>query len=325
MTVQSSHPIKPPLTAWQIWTVNNQTFLLSILAAIFVLITVAGESLAQQSVPGNLTSLRVMTFNIRNGRADDGDNSWKHRKLFAADVIRDAELDVIGLQEAFRFQLDDLSKELPEFEEVGEGRDGGQRGEYSAILYRSSRFTALDSGTFWLSDTPEVKSRSWGNRYLRICTWVRLKDKKTKHSFYIYNTHFDHQSQNARLRSSQLIAERINSRKHKNPFVVTGDFNADESNPVILYLKRKSKNLPESPIVLVDTFRQLHPNKKSVGTGSGFEGRADGKKIDYVFVQPEAKVVSASIIRTNRDGRYPSDHFPVMAEIHLSTNHQNNR
>ena len=292
---------------------------------IFTLTAMSSESVAQQTVPANLTSLRVMSFNIRNGRANDGDNSWEYRSDFAADVIRDAKLDVIGLQEAFRFQLDDLRKQLPEFEEVGEGRDGGQRGEYSAILYRNSRFTALDSGTFWLSDTPEVKSRSWGNRYLRICTWVRLKDKRKKNSFYIFNTHFDHQSQNARLRSSQLIAERINNRKHKNPFVVTGDFNADENNPVILYLKRNSKNLPESPIVLVDTFRQLHPNEKSVGTGGGFEGRADGNKIDYVFVQPETKVVTASIIRANRDGRYPSDHSPVMAEIQLSTNQQNTR
>ena len=144
-------------------------------------------------------------------------------------------------------------------------------------------------------------------------------------SFYIYNTHFDHQSQNARLKSSQLIAERINNRRHKNPFVVTGDFNADESNPVILYLKRKSDNLPKSPIVLVDSFRQLHPNAKSVGTGGGFKGLADVKKIDYAFVQPETKVVTASIIRTNRDGRYPSDHSPVMAEIQLSTNQQNTR
>lgn len=325
MMAHPTRSVKTPLAGQESGTANSRTILLNIFASIFVLVAVSSDGVAQQTASANFTRLRLMSFNIRNGRANDGDNSWKNRNVFAGDVIRDAKLDVIGLQEAFRFQLDDLRRQLPEFKEVGEGRDGGERGEYSAILYRSARFTALDSGTFWLSDTPEVKSRSWGNRYLRICTWARLKDKRTEHSFYIYNTHFDHQSQNARLKSSQLIAERINNRKHKNPFVVTGDFNADESNPVILYLKRKSQNLPESPIVLVDTFRQLHPNKKSVGTGGGFEGRADGKKIDYVFVQPEAKVVTASIIRTNRNGRYPSDHSPVLAEIHLSTNQQNTR
>ncbi|MGB2500553.1 MAG: endonuclease/exonuclease/phosphatase family protein [Mariniblastus sp.] len=296
--------------------------LVIIFAPILVLVACSSQSVAQQQ---EATNLRVMSFNIRNGRANDGDNRWKNRNVFVGDVIREAELDILGLQEAFRFQLDDLRKQLTEFEEVGEGRDGGKQGEYSAILFRKSRFSELESGTFWLSDTPEIKSRSWGNRYLRICTWVRLKDKKTQQSFYIYNTHLDHQSQNARLKSSQLIAERINNQKHKDPFVVTGDFNADENNPVILYLKCQSKNLPVSPIVLVDTFRQLHPQDKSVGTGGGFEGRADGKKIDYVFVQPEAKVITASIIRTNRNGRYPSDHSPVMAEIQLSTNPQNSR
>ncbi|MDE0936088.1 MAG: endonuclease/exonuclease/phosphatase family protein [Mariniblastus sp.] len=279
----------------------------------------SGESFSQQKA-SSPTSLRVMSFNIRNGKANDGDNSWEHRREFAADVIRDAKLDVIGLQEAFRFQLDDLRKHLPEFEEVGEGRDGGEQGEYSAILYRSSRFRALDSGTFWLSDTPEVKSRQWGNRYLRICTWVRLEDKNTNRCFYVYNTHFDHQSQNARVKSSQLIAQRIKNRTHENPFLVTGDFNADENNPVILYLKNKNTGSLNGPITLVDTFRQLHPKEKLVGTGGGFEGRADGKKIDYVFVQPDVEVVSASIIRTNRDGRYPSDHSPVMAEVRLSAN-----
>jgi endonuclease/exonuclease/phosphatase family metal-dependent hydrolase len=286
-------------------------------------ITTAAASIgyAEQKKPAQGVELNVMTFNIRNGRANDGENSWKNRKEFAADVIRDAKLDVVGLQEAFRFQLDDLRKRLPEFEEVGEGRDGGTKGEYSAILYRVSRFTALDSGTFWLSDTPEVKSRHWGNRYLRICTWVRLQDRKTDQCFYVYNTHFDHQSQNARLRSAQLIAQRIHDRQHAEPFLLTGDFNADEDNPVILYLKAQSTaqaTAPSgSPITLIDTFRKLHPHESAVGTGGGFTGRADDKKIDYVFVQPQTKVTSASIIRTNRDGRYPSDHSPVMAKVHL--------
>jgi len=279
-----------------------------------------GYSFAQQSKDSARIDVRVMSFNIRNGRANDGDNSWKNRQKFVSDVIRDAKLDVAGLQEAFRFQLDDLRKQLPDFNEVGEGRDGGRKGEYSAILYRGNRFTALESGTFWLSDTPEVKSRHWGNRYLRICTWVRLKDKNTNQCFYVYNTHFDHQSQNARLKSAQLIAKRINDRSHKNPYLLTGDFNADEDNPVILYIKDKYPTLPSSPIALVDTFRKLHPAAKSVGTGGGFEGRADGKKIDYVFVQPNAEVISAKIIRTERDGRYPSDHSPVSAEVRLPAN-----
>ncbi|MAI74490.1 MAG: endonuclease [Rhodopirellula sp.] len=276
-----------------------------------------GYNVAQESKDSAFMDVDVMSFNIRNGRANDGDNSWKNRKQFAADVIRNGKLDVVGLQEAFRFQLDDLRKQLPDFKEVGEGRDGGKQGEYCAILYRGDRFTALDSGTFWLSDTPEVKSRHWGNRYLRICTWVRLKEKNANQCFYVYNTHFDHQSQNARLKSAQLIAQRINDRSHRDPFILTGDFNADEDNPVILYIKGQEPSLPNCPIALVDTFRILHADATSVGTGGGFEGRADGKKIDYIFVQPGTEVITAKIIRTERAGRYPSDHSPVSAEFRL--------
>ena len=276
-----------------------------------------GYNVAQESKDSAFMDVDVMSFNIRNGLANDGDNSWKNRKQFAADVIRNGKLDVVGLQEAFRFQLDDLRKQLPDFKEVGEGRDGGKQGEYCAILYRGDRFTALDSGTFWLSDTPEVKSRHWGNRYLRICTWVRLKEKNANQCFYVYNTHFDHQSQNARLKSAQLIAQRINDRSHRDPFILTGDFNADEDNPVILYIKGQEPSLPNCPIALVDTFRILHADATSVGTGGGFEGRADGKKIDYIFVQPGTEVITAKIIRTERAGRYPSDHSPVSAEFRL--------
>jgi len=261
--------------------------------------------------------LRVMSFNIRNGRANDGENAWKKRSDFVGDVIRDAHADVIGLQEAFRFQLDELGKQLPEFAEIGEGRDGEKLGEYSAILYRRDRFRVADSGTFWLSDTPGVKSRHWGNRYLRICTWARLQEISTGHGCYVFNTHFDHQSQNARLKSSALIMSRISQREHSDPVVLTCDFNADEDNPVIRMLKGTEPSETLKSADFVDTFRVLHPDAEQVGTGGGFEGRVDGKKIDYIFVQPKSRVTAAEIIRTQRQGRFPSDHFPVTATVIL--------
>jgi endonuclease/exonuclease/phosphatase family metal-dependent hydrolase len=277
------------------------------------------EPTGKQSTSENAAiEVAVMSFNIRNGRARDGNNAWDLRKDFVCDVIAESKVDIVGLQEAFRFQLDEIGKRLPEFGELGEGRDGNKQGEYSAILYRKKRFTAEESGTFWLSDTPDVKSRSWGNRYLRICTWARLKEINTGRLFYVYNTHFDHQSQNARLRSSQLIAHHIKDRTHANPYVLTGDFNADEDNPVILYLKGGDSQSP-SPIKLVDTFRELHPDEKMVGTGGGFEGRKDGKKIDYIFVEPGTEVQRAAIVRTQRAGRYPSDHSPVTATVRLGS------
>ena len=261
--------------------------------------------------------LRLMSFNIRNGRANDGVNKWDNRKDFVCDVVKEFSPDIVGLQEAFHFQLQHMLKKLPSYSSIGEGRDGGTKGEYSAILYRSKKFSVKESGTFWLSDTPEKKSRSWGNRYLRICTWARLLNNQTKKSFYIFNTHFDHQSQNARVESAKLIAKRIAQRKHPDPFVLMGDLNAGEDNPVILFLKGKGKpkGANKPAIQLKDTFRTLHPDAKDVGTGGGFQGRTTGPKIDYVLIPSGIETIRASIIRTNRSGKYPSDHFPVFAEI----------
>jgi endonuclease/exonuclease/phosphatase family metal-dependent hydrolase len=262
--------------------------------------------------------VRVMTFNVkqhnpRSQQSKDAPTHWDRRKDMVFDILRDYSPEVLGLQEPYRSQLDDIRKAFPQFDEVGEGRDGGSRGEHSSILYRADRFRVDASGTFWLSDTPEKKSKTWGHFYLRICTWARLVERKSGRAFYVFNTHLDHQSQVAREKSVRLIAQRIDQREHKDPFILAGDFNAGEGNPVVAYLKGKHKVI--SPVPVVDSFRVLHPNRKIVGTGNRFEGRVDGEKIDYIFVPSDAEVLEASIIRTHREGRYPSDHFPVTATI----------
>ena len=261
-------------------------------------------------------TLSTMSFNIRNGRAKDGENAWEKRKEFTADVIRDYKADVVGLQEAFREQMDFLVEALPEFAEIGEGRDGGEEGEYSAILYRKDRFKVIDSGTFWLSDTPEKPSITWGNACVRVCTWARFQDGESGRTFYLYNTHLDHKSQPSREKSVRLIADRIADRKHPDPVILMGDFNAGEDNPVVTFLT----NPEAKPLRMVDSFRVLHPDEAVVGTGNRFTGRRDGAKIDYVFVEPGTKVTEATIIRTSREGRYPSDHFPVGARLRLGGN-----
>jgi endonuclease/exonuclease/phosphatase family metal-dependent hydrolase len=259
--------------------------------------------------------IRVMTFNIRTGTANDGENDWSLRKEFVCDVIRQYTPDVLGVQEACRFQLDEFNQRLPEYGEIGIGRDGGTEGEYSSILYLKQRFDVNESGTFWLSDTPTTPSAHWGNRHRRICTWVRLIDKKSTLAFYVYNTHLDHQSQPAREKSAQLIMKYIHERTHPDPFVLTGDFNAGEDNPVIGYLNGTATFAEPNPIPLVDSFRMLHPNDKGVGTSHGFTGASDGPKIDYIWGAPDIRTSEASILRINREGRYPSDHYPVTAQL----------
>ena len=259
--------------------------------------------------------IRVMTFNIRTGLAEDGENGWSLRKEFVCDIILQYAPDVLGVQEACRFQLDAFNERLPEYGEVGIGRDGGTEGEYSSILYLKQRFDVDESGTFWLSDTPTLPSAHWGNQYRRICSWARLIDNKSLRAFYVYNTHLDHQSQPAREQSVQLIMKYIKERTHPDPFILTGDFNAGEDNPVIGYLKGTAAFTEPNPIPIVDSFRTLHPNDTVVGTSHGFTGTSDGPKIDYVWVTPGTRSLEASILRTNRADRYPSDHYPVTAHL----------
>jgi endonuclease/exonuclease/phosphatase family metal-dependent hydrolase len=256
------------------------------------------------------TPLTVMSFNIRYGTARDGDNSWPLRRELLFEVVRQQDADVLGLQEALDFQIDEMLTAAPAYAAIGLGRDDGVRkGEYAAILFRRDRFQVAASGTFWFSDTPEIAgSATWGNRVTRICTWARLIDRDGR-AFWIYNVHLDHESQPSRVKSVALLRDRIDSRAPAGePVVVTGDFNVGETNDALRALT--------SGGAFVDTFRVAHPDERSVGTFTGFRtDRIDGDKIDYVFVQPGTRVLSASIVRTARGDRYPSDHFPVVARV----------
>jgi len=279
-------------------------------AALLLFCATAGA----QTIPRD--PLQVMTFNIRYGTAKDGDNQWSARREMLFDLIRERDADLIGLQEALAFQIDEILAAAPAYAALGVGRDDAARdGEYSAILFKKNRFRVAETGTFWFSDTPEVvASKSWGNNITRICTWARLIDRDG-FAFYHYNLHLDHQSQPSRERSTQLLRQRIDSRAlRSNPVVVTGDFNVGEHNPALATLVSKA---PDAPFV--DTYRVLHADETVVGTFSGFKfGNTGGDKIDYVLVQPGTEVITAEIIRTSRTDRYPSDHFPVVATIRLA-------
>ncbi|WP_437939662.1 endonuclease/exonuclease/phosphatase family protein [Sorangium sp. So ce341] len=287
---------------------------------------VSGAGGAGGSIAASPMELDLMTFNIRYANTSDGVNYWPNRRELVYQVIRDANPDVLGVQEALRSQLDDLRGALP-YSEIGVGRDdGAEAGEYSAILYAADRFDVDESGTFWLSDTPDVPgSRSFGNVVVRICTWARLIERSSGRGFYFFDTHLDHESQPSRARSVELIVDRIAKRTHPNPVILTGDFNAGESNPAVLYIKGEAARASEGaapvpdPPGLVDTFRVLYPDEAPVGTFNEFRGIVNGEKIDFIFAQPApvAEVLAAKIIRDNEAGLYPSDHFPVTARLRL--------
>jgi endonuclease/exonuclease/phosphatase family metal-dependent hydrolase len=263
--------------------------------------------------------LTVMSFNIRYGTAKDGENAWTARRTMLFDVLREQRADLVGLQEALDEQIAEIATAVPGYATVGVGRDDARNsGEFSAILFRQDRFRVAEAGTFWFSDTPSVPaSKSWGNNITRICTWARFTDRDGR-AFWHFNVHLDHQSQPSRERSTELLRQRVESRAFPTePVIITGDFNVGEANPAIVTLTGGLKREGSPPFL--DTFRVRYPEEREVGTFTGFKfGATTGEKIDYVLVQPGTDVMHAEIVRTSRDNRYPSDHFPVVARVRLT-------
>lgn len=311
----------------------TRIFTLMLVPALTILIASCTSLSNSAAETNDASDLRVMTFNIRYGTANDGVNAWPKRRHAVTSLIQKYGPDLIGLQEALRFQIDDILADLPEeYEMIGVGRDDGKtKGEYSAILYRKKRFTVNESDTFWLSDTPEtIGSKSWGNNIPRICTWAQFIDhENAARPFELWNTHFDHQSPEARRRSTQLIRRKINDRSTTTPVIITGDLNAGEDSPPLRELTGGTRSDPSSLPAFIDTFRLIHHfnNDENAGersgTFNGFVGTDDGDKIDYVLIRPGSfNVLDAFIIRDTYhpddapdENRYPSDHFLVFAEL----------
>ena len=264
--------------------------------------------------------VKVMTFNIRYYRAKDGPDDWVYRRRMVVDVIRNARVDAVGLQEAEKPQVDWLVNELREFGNLTTYSDGKTEGHSNTLLYRTSRFEVDCWDTFWLSDAPaEPGSKGWGNKHPRFCTWARLVEKKTGKAFYFFNVHLDHESQYSRERGAVLVTKMISERKHNDPFVLTGDMNAEEGNSAIAFFKGNELAIEGTSYVnqvpLVDTFRVKHGSQVDAGTFNGFGDREKFNKIDYVFSQEPFQVLDAEVVKYNENGHYPSDHCPVVASL----------
>ena len=262
--------------------------------------------------------IRAMSFNIRYDEPKDNENAWPKRKDLVAALIRFHHADLVGVQEALKGQLDDLKNLLPEFDWLGVGRgDGKTAGEFSAILYRRDRFDALESSTFWLSPTPNSPSQGWDAALPRIVTWARFKDKKTGKVFFHFNTHFDHRGTQAREESARLLLQQIALHARSSPVVVTGDFNFTESSHGYEILVGKvSGQSQTSGLALRDArYVSQHGYYGPTSTFNDFKGLVPNKKIDYVFVKGNVRVLQHGALPDTWDGRYPSDHLPVLAEI----------
>jgi len=264
------------------------------------------------------SEVRVMSFNIRYGTAKDGDNHWDKRKDFLIETIKAFDPDLLGTQETLGFQRDYLAEKLAGYEALGVGRDDGrENGEMTALYFKRSRFEKLDGGHFWLSETPDQPgSKSWDTSLTRMATWVKLRDRRQPKAkpLAFFNTHFDHRGVQARIESARLLRRRAIEMSKTCRVIVTGDFNMGEGSEAYRALFDPVTGQP-SP--LRDTYRLANPTRApNEGTFTGFKPDAtDGQRIDWIGVSREWKVIKAAIDRTARDGRTPSDHFPVTAVL----------
>lgn len=261
----------------------------------------------------NAQNLKVMTYNIRLNTASDGDNAWPHRKDLLVNQIKFHEPDIFGTQEGLPEQVAYIDQELPDYAYIGRGRDA-EGGEHTALYFKQERFKLLESHTFWLSETPDKVSKGWDAAFPRICTYGLFLDKDSKKHFWAFNTHLDHRGEQARKESIKIILAKIGELNAKNyPVILMGDFNVLPESEVIQLAKEDFVDAEE-----ISVNEPFGP----AGTFNGFNFEKPAKgKIDYILIRKpvEWTVVKHAVLSDSRDNKYPSDHFPVFAEIDLSS------
>lgn len=265
--------------------------------------------------------IKIMSFNIRYGTADDRHNSWPERRNFVIETIQNYDPDLFGGQEVLNFQAVFLQELLQEYSFHGIGReDGREKGEFVPIFFRTSRFQLVDAGHFWLSEQPNVPgSVSWDSSMTRMVSWVLLDDLEDDSDIPIYfaNTHFDHRGRQARLQSAKLIRRMRDKFDVEYPAILTGDFNFTEDSEAYKVLTNADQN---SFVYdhFIDSYRVIYPRRSPhEATLSRFGNHRDGSRIDFVFHSGHFNTINAFIDHTQEAGRNPSDHYPVTATLRL--------
>jgi endonuclease/exonuclease/phosphatase family metal-dependent hydrolase len=258
-----------------------------------------------------------MTLNLRYGNAQDGPNSWDqnhgsgNRKSIVDDLLQKYRPDIFCTQEALHYQILDIADILKGWEWTGIAREGGNKGEYSAIFYDSSTLSLLEHNTFWLSKEPDkVGSKSWNAKLPRIVTWARFRSDTFAKPLYVFNTHFSNKSTQARINSAKLLTESVNKLADGDSHVfITGDFNSSPESRVWDVLTGGK---------FVDAWLRAERRSGPAYTFHGFEGKdvkeKNGKRIDWILYRSR-NLMKPKMVKTitySRGKRYPSDHFPVL-------------
>lgn len=270
----------------------------------------------QQSIP-----LKVMTFNMKRNYFAFGVNRWLYRIARIEKIIKDYKPDIIGTQELTSRALQDMEKILTEYDYVGMGRDGGTKGEYTAVFYLREKFKLGEHYTFWLSATPDRPSRAWFAAFPRICTTCTLSLIDTPNQrISIFNTHLDHMSYLSRVNSLKLITRKIEEQyaKNQDSVLLMGDFNATPTSKTIR--KWDIQRTAKESIGLINSYHKRKQLKAGpVGRSyHGFKGSVEGKPIDYIFVSPDLEIKETEICRDKVGEHFPSDHYPVIAKLDWS-------
>ena len=267
---------------------------------------------ADSKPSGTDAGLCVMTYNLRYASSTPP-NAWSQRRPLVAECIRQVNPDVIGTQEGLYAQLKDVATDLPAYDWIGLGREGGSKSEFMAIFYRKSRLEPLAYDHFWLSDTPEVVgSSTWGNANRRMVTWVKFRDLKTGKQFYHVNTHLDHEVQVARERGAALLRTRVEKFGNSLPVILTGDFNCATNNKAYQTLVADG--------FFTDTWMVAKERRgEGLGTFNGFkEIPKNDIRIDWILGRGKVEVTATEIVTYTKDGMFPSDHFPLVSWVRFA-------
>ena len=255
--------------------------------------------------------ITVGSFNIRYDNPGDSGNLWKDRAPIVSNLIRFHGFDILGIQEGLINQLEDISSALPGYARYGKGRDDGKEGgEHSAIFYKKDRFKLLKSGDFWLSESPDQPGKGWDATCCnRICSWVQLEDLKTQKKFYVFNVHYDHQGVTARRESSKLILKKISEIAGNHPVLLTGDFNGNRESEWYQHLAKSD--------ILTDVYTRVKFPYANNSSANGFRIPRGNAVIDHIFMTKQFNASRWGILTDTYFGKFPSDHFPVLAEVEL--------
>ncbi len=282
-------------------------------------------------------NLTVGSYNIRNDNSSDTRNGdgWAQRCPVICELVQWVDYDIFGAQEVKKNQLDDMLAQLSDYDHVGVGRDDGKHGgEHEPIFYKRARFELLDSGDFWISQTPDVAgSKGWDAALPRVCSYAHFRDRQTKRKFWYFNLHMDHIGVEARREGAKLIVAKVREMCGREPVIITGDYNVDQTDEIY--------GIFASSGILKDSFEAAEKRFARNGTFNSFKPDYHTEsRIDHIFLSPSFEVGNYAVLT---DGywtpseesaaelkgdaapqeisfrryvrRCPSDHYPVAARI----------